>query len=202
MSEPIHELIHYLQKNYIEVTGMGLSLLYLWYSVKGKALLWVFGTLSSICYLIVFIQGKIYALGTLQIYYIAISIYGLWSWVKKRDVDGGELPINKINIKQWTIYIFISICCFITLYFVIKNFTTSNVPLGDSLATSLLIVGTMLLVSKSIENWLFFIVADTISITIALEQKLYPTVILFITYTIMGIVGYWKWKQLLKKQNV
>ena len=180
-------IVKYITDNYIEALGVLLSFCYMFFSVRGKIWLWIFGFLSSICYLIVFYQSKFYAMGSLQLYYVAMSIYGFFFWITKRGEDSTEfVRVSKMSKSQAVVSFAIA--------------TESPVPLGDSLTASLCIVGTWLLARKVVENWLFFIVADTVCIALFFFQQMYLTSLLFVVYDIMGIAGYCRWRRQLSTQ--
>lgn len=190
----IETIVNYLTKNYLEALGVFLSICYLFNSVRGKVWLWLFGLTSALCYLVIFYQSQFYALGMLQLYYIAMSIYGLFFWIKDRDEDRADfVKISRITSKQTALSIGIALVCFGLLFFVIKKYTSSPVPLGDSFTASLCIVGTWLLARKILENWLFFIVSDVICIGLFVYQGMFLTTLLFVAYTTMGVVGYRRW---------
>ena len=194
-------IVKYITANYVEALGVLLSFCYMFFSVRGKIWLWIFGFLSSICYLIVFYRSKFYAMGSLQLYYVAMSIYGFYFWITKREEDSTEfVRVSKMSKSQVVVSFAIAMICFGVLFFVIKNYTESPVPLGDSLTASLCIVGTWLLARKVVENWLFFIVADTVCIALFFFQQMYLTSLLFVVYDIMGIAGYCRWRRQLSAQ--
>jgi nicotinamide mononucleotide transporter len=89
----------------------------------------------------------------------------------------------------------VSLLLFALIWFILKNYTDSNVPVADSLATSLSIVATWMLARKILEHWLVWIFVDLFSIGLFWYKELYPTVVLFVVYTIMAVVGYFEWKK-------
>lgn len=70
----------------------------------------------------------------------------------------------------------------------------SDLPLGDAFTTAGGIVATWMLARKMLENWLVWIVINGFSLGMYLYKELYITVFLFIIYTVMAVVGYYKWK--------
>lgn len=74
-------------------------------------------------------------------------------------------------------------------------FTNSDVPWIDSLATALSFVATWMLARKKIENWLFWIVADVLSIGLYWYKAMYPTLALFIVLVVLAFVGYFRWRK-------
>lgn len=195
------DILNYLQANYLELLGMLLTFCYLFFSVRGKVWLWVFGFLSALCYLVVFYQNRFYAVGTLQFYYIAISVYGFYKWTKNASESGGESKIRSITKKQFLTSVVFVVLCWAALWFLLSRYTDSPVPLGDAFNTSMAIVATWLLVNKTLENWLFFIVSDAVCIGLFIYQGLYPTTLLYVVYAVMGVVGYWNWRRKMRVEN-
>ncbi len=61
--------------NPIEIIGIVLSLIYLYFEIKAKVLMWFFGIVSSAIMGIVFFQSGFYADMGLMFYYVIISNY-------------------------------------------------------------------------------------------------------------------------------
>jgi nicotinamide mononucleotide transporter len=190
----------WLSANYIELSGAILGLVYVFFSVRQKVMTWPAGIATSIVYAYVFFTSRFYAGMGLQIYYVAISVYGWYYWVKgERPDPSKDLPVRKISSSQmvWSLLIFIP--TFIILYLILSLKTDSPVPALDALTTSLSIVATWLLARKILENWLIWIVADLVYIGLYLYKNLWPTVILFLAYEALAIFGYLQWKRSLQK---
>lgn len=189
-------ILKYFSENPLEVAGTIFSLIYIYLSVNEKIALWIFGFLSAVCYTVVFFQSKVYAALTLQLYYIFISIYGFWNWkFGKNENTDNQLIIQKTKPKQWIVFATLALLIFLVYFIVLKYFTNSNIPFGDSFATALCVVATFMLAGKLIENWLVFIVADAFAVGLYIYQELYITSCLFAIYAIMGIFGYFRWKK-------
>ncbi len=190
-------MLTYIQNNWLEITGAVLSLIYLYLSINQKATLWIFGFISSVLYVVVFIQSKLYADMSLQLYYVVISIYGWIHWKSGKSTNGSELKVTTLN-KKMTGILFLSAILIYTIYYIVLNYLTdSAVPKFDSLIGSLSVIATWMLARKYIENWLVWIVADGLAVGLFLYKGLYPTSVLFVVYTIMSVVGYKQWKMTL-----
>ena len=186
----------WLSSNYIELAGAVLGLVYIVFSVKQNILTWPAGISTSIIYAYVFYMSRFYAGMGLQVYYVGISIYGWYYWLKgKRPDNSNELPVRKIHRAEifWSATIFIA--CFIVLYLVLSGWTDSPVPVMDAMTTSLSIVATWMLARKILENWLIWIVANLASIGLYVFKSLWPTVVLFSVYEALAVYGYVQWKK-------
>jgi nicotinamide mononucleotide transporter len=194
----MQDIINYISKNWIEITGVVLSLIYLYLSIRQKVGLWFFGIISSIFYTVVFVESGLYADMSLQVYYIAISIYGWIHWKKGHISQKEEIPATFMASKDWIIAVIGTVVVCLLYYFILTRYTDSTVPVTDSIVGALSVVGTWMLAKKFIENWLVWIVADAICVGLYIYKDLYPTSVLNVIYTIMAGVGYWQWKKGMK----
>lgn len=193
------KVIWWLLCNSIEVVATITGLIYLVYSVKGNVLLWLFGLITSLLYVYVFFQSKIYADMGINIYYVVISIYGWIHW-SKPGKNANELPVSKIRLPLGFILLLISILLFVFIAYILRKYTDSDIALWDAFTTALSIVATWMLARKILEHWLIWIVVDSVSAGLYIYKGLYPTVLLFIVYTSLAILGYIEWQKTWKKQ--
>lgn len=188
--------MNWLLENRIELLGFILSIIYLYLSVKQNVWCWFFGFACSALYVIVFFNSKLYADMSLQFYYVIVSIYGWWNWIfGKKSKTEKTIPIINLSKKTAIASFFIFLLIWGVYFFVLKNYTDSNIALPDSFATAVSIVATWMLTRKIIEHWLLWIFIDSFSIFLFLYKGLHLTAILFGIYTIMAIVGYKEWKK-------
>ena len=193
--------MQYLSEHYIEIIGSGLSLIYLYLSIKQKISLWIFGFLSSALYIVVFFQSKFYADMSLQFYYLAVSVFGWISWRSGKQLSGEELPVKKTKKMQALVLLLITIFVFLLYYFVLTHYTDSPLPLGDSFTTALSIIATWMLARKLIEHWILWVIVDGLSAGLYFYKELYPTAILFVIYTMMALAGWLQWRKTLLSYN-
>lgn len=194
-------VLEWLLNNKIEVMGAVLGVLYIVFSVKQSILTWPTGLLTSLLYIVVFYNSKFYAGMGLQAYYVAVSIYGWFYWLKGKSTQTQSVQVRKTSAKMWGILIIFSIIIHILIFFILLNFTDSDVPYLDSLTTALSIVATWMLARKYIEHWLIWIFVDLLSSALYVYKNLWPTVILFLIYTVMAYLGYTEWLKDFKKNK-
>ena len=195
----MNTIIPYIQTTWIEIVGAILSLIYLYLSINQKVSLWFFGIISSLFYIVVFFQTKLYADMSLQLYYVVISIYGWINWKHGKEGTNDDLPATRMSKRLWINLIAATVVIYFIYFLILTRFTDSTIPKADSLVGALSIIGTWLLARKLIENWLVWIVADGLCVGLYIYKDLYPTAVLFIIYTIMSIDGYWQWRKTLTK---
>ena len=189
----------WLSGNKIELLGAILGLLYIFLSIRQSILTWPTGLLTSLLYTYVFFETGFYADMGLQVYYVVISIYGWYYWLKgaknKSNIDHNDLPVRNISKNLFTKLSLLTVFIYILLVLILLNFTDSDVPYMDSLTTALSIVATWMLAKKYIEHWLIWIFVDFVSAGLYVYKNLWPTVILFGVYTVMAVLGYMEWKK-------
>lgn len=190
------QIIEWFSGNYIELLGAILGFAYIFYSIRQSILTWPIGLLTSALYVVVFFVSKLYADMGLQLYYVAISIYGWYEWIRGDQVLHIEpVKVSRINAKLTVILSVVSFFLFLVIWYILKKFTDSPVPMADGFATALSIVATWMLARKILEHWLVWIFVDAFSVGLFFYKQLYPTVVLFIVYTVMAYIGYREWKR-------
>jgi nicotinamide mononucleotide transporter len=138
----------------------------------------------------------------LQVYYVFISIYGWYFWLKGKNTNRKlQAPVQNIN-KQLLVRIgAVSILIYGFILLVLINFSDTDVPFLDSLITSLSITATWMLARKYIEHWIIWIFVDIVSSGLYIYKNLWPTFVLFAVYTVMAVIGYFEWKKELNTEN-
>lgn len=181
------------------------GLLYLFLEIRQHRAMWVVGFLTSLVYVFVFFFSKIYAYMGLNIYYVAISIYGFWQWTRKSGTGTsgtGEAAATQeaILYRNMTPRLFAGIsfailALFALLYYVLHHFTDSPIPVGDAFTTAVGIVATWMLARRIIEHWIFWIIVNCVSVYLYYLRGLYPTMFLYICYAVLAAIGLYTWKK-------
>lgn len=197
----------------LEYFGVLTGLLYLLLEIRQHRAMWIVGFLTSLVYVFVFFFSKIYADMGLNIYYVAISIYGFWQWTRKdKKALREELPVQNTPANEAILYrcmtfplfagISLSILAiYALLYYVLHNFTDSPIPAGDAFTTAVGIVATWMLARRIVEHWIFWIIVNSVSVYLYYLRGLYPTMFLYICYAILAAVGLYTWKKKGVKRN-
>lgn len=198
----IQIIIEWLLGNKIEVLGAILGIAYIFFSIRQNILTWPTGLLASALYVAVFFQSKLYADMGLQLYYVIVSIYGWYFWLRgKKPAHSAQVPIKKTSTSLRLKLLSVTVVLYFVILFILIRFTDSDVPHMDSLTTSLSIVATWMLAKKYINHWIIWIFVDAVSAGLYAYKELWATVILFIVYTFMAVLGYREWKKDLIKVN-
>ena len=191
----IHEFIIGIHDTtWPEFTAVFFGIISVLYSRKENILVYPTGIISTILYTwFCFVWWNLYAEGSLNFYYTIMRIYGWYAW---RMQKGGEtLPISFNTKKDWTICSIFLILSWSILYVVLKKFTNSNVPFADSFASATAYTGMWQMARKKAENWLWWILTNTISIPLYFYKGAVFTSIQYIVFLILAIMGWKEWKK-------
>ena len=191
----------------LELFGVIIGLLYLYFEYKGSIYLWIVGIIMPAIYIKIYYDAGLYADMGCNIYYFLASFYGLAVWmmpgnkIKGSKDKNNELKISHAPLKSWLPQAVISIVLFFIMAYVLKAYTNSNVPYWDSFTTTLSIIGMWQLARKYIEQWLTWIAVDLVSVFLYFYKGLYLTAILFFIYTVIAVAGYFKWQKMMEKDS-
>ena len=174
--------------DWIESSAVLMSVLYVFFAAKENIWCWFFGAISAILYTYICFNIKLYAETFLQLFYLIMSVIGYISW-KKTEVS----KINQWSVKKHLILILLSIIFVFIVGFLLSIRTDAKMPLVDTFTTVFSVVATILVIKKVLENWLYWIVIDLVSIFLYFERDLHLSSILFMIYTIIAIKGYFSW---------
>lgn len=189
-------MVDWICKHYIEIIGTVTGIVYLYFEVRQNWWLWPLGLLTSLFYVVIFFKAKFYADMGLQVYYVVISIYGWWYWWRGRSEEGkDELPIVRLSAKLGCILLGITIPLFFCIAYILQKFTDSPLPYWDAFTTALSITATWMLTRKILEQWYLWMIVNVVSLGLYVYKGLYPTVVLFVFYSVLSFVGYCRWKQ-------
>ncbi|WP_347373363.1 nicotinamide riboside transporter PnuC [Aequorivita sp. Q41] len=184
----------------LELLGIGFGILSAWFSKQNNILIYPTGILSTAIF--VYILAYYELLGDLVInaYYFSMSIYGWYVWTRKVDADH-YTPITTTNSKEKKIALSIFIATLVFIYIIYEVFDkwTSWTAYVDTLTTAIFFVAMWLLARKKLENWIFLLLGNVISIPLYFYKGLIFTSFQFILFVIISIYGYRAWKKNINK---
>jgi len=189
------QIFYWVESNWVELLGAILGLIYILLSIRQNKWCWPVGLLTSVLYIYVFLVTKFYADMVLQVYYVGASIFGWYNWTYGATKGRKELPVRWVKLHEWFWILLITLVLFVFMAFVLSHYTDSPIPYWDAFTTAGSFVATWMLAKKMIENWLFWIVVDAVSLGLYIYKGLYATVILFVVYTVLALVGFFQWRR-------
>lgn len=187
----------------LEIVAVIFGFLSVWFSKQNK--IWVFptGIISTLIFVHLLLKWEL--LGDMMIngYYFIMSLYGWYIWTRKVDATH-VTPISNTTVKEKKIAIALFIATLLFVFIVYKSFDkwTSWVAYVDTITTAIFFVGMWLMAKRKIENWLFWIVGDLISVPLYLYKGFTFTSFQYFGFTFIAIFGYLAWKKNLNKTQL
>ena len=186
----------------LEIIAVVFGFLSVWFSKQNK--IWVFPTGMISTSIFVYLLLKWSLLGDMMIngYYFIMSVYGWYVWTRKID-DTQVTPISKINFKEKKISVAIFFATLLFVFVIYKTFDKWSdwVAYVDTITTAIFFVGMWLMAKRKIENWIFWIIGDIISVPLYLYKGFTFTSFQYLGFTFIAIFGYLAWKKNLNKQS-
>lgn len=190
-------LKQFLEESYhfslLEIIAVLTAVIYVYLMSRTNRWGFLFGGISSIIYVYLFIVYKLYFDSLINAYYVVMSVYGWILWNKPTE----ELKIKKLPLSKWGIYLFFGFTATFIMGYLAATYTDASIPYWDAFTTSFSVIATYLVVKKFIANWILFIVVDIVATGMYFYKDLYLTAILFILYTSIAIIGFFKWRKML-----
>src|SRR5258706_3981470 len=170
------------------------------FAKANKIWLYPTGIGSTLLSIYILIVAGLFAESLLNGYYVVMSIYGWWYWVKKKDLP--PVKISVCNKKDWITVLAIVAGSFGLLALLLKNFTPSTVPFWDAWASATAWAGMWLLAKRKIENWILLNVSNAFAIPLLLYKQLPLFAALTLFLFVVAIQGYYKWKRILNNEQL
>jgi len=183
-----------LQTTLLEVIAVIFGLLSVWYSKKVNILVFPTGIVSVLIYVYITFFAKLYADMFINGVYFVMSVYGWYHWTHPSP-GKQERPVGFANRIQNIGGLLATVILFIAMRYILINFTDSNVPTIDALTTAIFMVGMWLMAIKKVENWIYWIVGDIISIPLYFYKGLVFTSFQFLIFLIIAVAGYLAWRK-------
>ena len=174
------------------------GLLSVWFSMRENILVFPTGIINTSIYVYILFFAGLYGDMSINAYYFAMSIYGWYKWTQKTD-DTHYIPIRNSTNREKIYSLVLLISSFVIISIILKNYTSSTVPYIDAFTTSIFFVGMWLMAKKVIDNWIYWIIGNIITIPLYIYKGLTITSFQYLIFTILAIAGYFTWKKQLNK---
>ena len=187
----------------LEITGAIFGLLSVWFAKKDNILVFPTGLVSTFIYAYLLWQWELLGDSMINVYYFVMSIYGWYHWTRKKGSQV-EFPIAVMNNKEKgiAVVLFMTTIIFVVLVYFYFNKFTNWYSYIDTFLTAIFFVGMWLMAKRKIENWIFWIIGDIISIPLYFAKGFTFTSLQYLIFTIVALYGYLEWKKILNNSVI
>ena len=176
-----------------EILAVVLAVVYLVLAIRQNIWCWAAAAISTLLYLFIMYQARLYMESALQVFYLLMAGYGWYQW-RRGGADGAELEVSTWPVR----YHLLATGSVLLLVFIsgelLSRYSNAALPFLDSLTTWGAIVATFMVTRKILENWIYWFVIDAVSIVLYFQRELYFTAVLFLVYLFMIVIGYRSWR--------
>lgn len=184
----------------VEIFAVAFGLASVWSMKKESILAFPFGIINVLIYVYICFLAKFYAFASINVFFAVMSIYGWYNWSRK-DQNRGKIEISRCSVIELLLDSVALVFFFVILRILLIKYTDSIVPTWDALTTAIYSIAMWMLARKRIENWIGWIIGDTISIGLFAYERLYFSSFQFFVFTFIAVLGFIEWRTKLLKNK-
>ena len=184
----------------LETLAVVLGIGYLLLAMRESSLCWYCAFFSTALYVWIFGDVSLYMESALNVYYMAMAIYGWLQW-QRGGADKSGVKIIRWTARQHLLGVAIILAASVTSGYLLSSNTAAKLPYLDSFTTWGSVFTTIMVAQKVLENWLYWIVINCVSIYLYIDRGLDQTAAMFFLYLVLATLGFLTWKKAYDTQN-
>jgi nicotinamide mononucleotide transporter len=180
----------------IELLAVLLGVIYSLLILKRNRIGWIAGAASSAIYVYLSVRAQLPMQALLQVYYVLMSAYGWYVWTRAPDQGGiGRWPW------RWHLLAVAAIALTSALSAQYLRLETHAAwPYLDSATTWTSLFATWMVARVKLENWLYWMAADAVTLFLFVAQGQSFSASLFGIYLVIAVFGYRAWSSQYQRQ--
>ena len=187
----------------LEAAGAFFSVVYLVLAIRENLWCWPAAFLSSALTMVLMFEERLYAESALNVYYIVMAVYGWYQWhYGGRKSSSDALPISVWSPKAHALAIGGTVALTVIVGRLMSEFTDAVFPYLDAFVSIGSVVTTYMVARKILENWLYWLVVDSLSLYLYWQRDLNLYVALFALYLVLVVLGLIRWHRDWRAQAV
>jgi nicotinamide mononucleotide transporter len=183
--------------SWLEVASVVFALAYLVLAVRQNIVCWAAALISTLLSLALFYDARLYPETALQVFYAVMAVYGWWQWRhggKPGARAATALPVSVWPLRYHALAVGGTLVAALALGTVLSR-TNAAFPYLDSFTSVGAVITTYMVAKKILENWVYWLVIDGITLYIYWQRSLYLYAALFVVYLVLVIIGFYRWRR-------
>jgi nicotinamide mononucleotide transporter len=176
-----------------EAVAVLLALGYIVLAVRRSLWCWPCAFVSVAIYLVLFAQVGLYMQAGLQVFYLAMAVYGWFEWRRGRTAAGG-LAIATRSPRWHLAVAGLIVGATLVNGWLLARGGKATAPYIDAFVTWASVATTWMVARRVLENWLYWVVIDVVAAWLYFTQSLTLTGFLFLIYVVIAVRGYVSWR--------
>jgi len=187
---------------WLELIAVFFGIMSVWFARQANLLVYPTGIISTVIYMYITFTIQLYADMGINFFYTAMSIYGWYVWTR-RDDQQRVRPIRWNTKKQQATGIALIPVLYVVIYLLLyvfkqddPEYMQSYIPYVDSFTTSIFLIGMYFMARKKIENWIYWIAGNVVSVPLYFVKGLVFTSFQFAVFLVLAVLGLMAWIKL------
>ena len=182
------------QVSTLEITSVAFGLAYVILAARENIWCWPAAFIGTGTGIFLFWDASLLMESGLNVFYLVMAVYGFYQW-RYGGQEGEQLAISSWQLPQHVNAILLILVLALGSGYLLNNHTDAALPFVDSFTTWAAVVTTWMVARKILENWLYWVVIDAVSVWLYLQRELYLYALLFVFYTVIALYGYLQWQR-------
>ena len=183
----------------LEAVAALLGLIYVTLIVRRRREGWVAGAISSAIYVYLAYAARLPMQALLQAWYVAMGVYGWYSWTRNAEQEGGRIRCWP-PARHLAAIAGILLASGLTARLLAAE-THAAWPWIDSLTTWTSVFATWLVTRMHLENWLYWMVNDLLTVFLFAAQSHPLTALLYLVFFGFSVAGLRAWRRQYRSQS-
>ena len=193
--------------DFMQIFTLVTGVIYIVLEIRQKNFMWVVGIATSLAAMWVFFRQGLYASFGLNTYYFITAFIGLWQWRRNKTawsetspLESDTIILNRLSWKTVIISAAVTVVGTLALMWGMRWLNETGLlkenpmSLLDSSVAVLSAVATWWLVKSYREQWLLWILADSLSVALCAMQGMWWMAALYVAYVVAAYYGLYYWK--------
>lgn len=184
-----------------ELVAVALAIAYLLLAVRRNGLCWYAAFVSTALYTWLFYDVQLLMESLLNVYYMAMAVYGWWQW---RHGGAGDrpLPIQTWPWRRHALAVAAILVVSLVSGALLSRYTEAAWPYLDSLTSWAAVITTFMVAHKILANWGYWMVINSVSIFLFTDRGMYLTALLYVAYLVISLFGWASWYREYRRQTM
>ena len=177
----------------LEQVATVLGVVFVWLAMRES--LWNFpvGLVQAAIFGWVCFEGKLYSETVLQVLFCAAMVYGWWHW-SRGGKDTGPLQVQRLSAAGAAGWSAATLALWVVWGGAMARFTAAALPWWDGFVFAASVVAQWLQARKLLENWIGWIIANTVAVGVFWAKGFYWFAVLYFLFWLLAWGGWRAWR--------
>ncbi|WP_114228068.1 MULTISPECIES: nicotinamide riboside transporter PnuC [Sphingomonas] len=180
--------------NLVEAIAAALGVVNVLLVVRRSIWNYPFGLATVAVYFFVFFQQRLYSDALLQLFFIAVQLYGWWAWQRAEQIEHGVAvgELSPSDRLRWAAAIVVAAGVWSSL---MSSLTDAAAPFVDGPIAITSVAAQLLQSFRKVESWWLWILVDLTAIPLFFSRGLLITAGLYGIFLCLAVAGLLEWRR-------